>query len=79
MRKSFDALEWLAAMCRHVPNRGEQMARYYGYYSNVSRGKRQKENQDDLIPYILEPGGSSKEYWKNWERFIFWRVDSEDL
>ena len=26
-----EALEWLAAMCSHVPNRGEQMVRYYGY------------------------------------------------
>jgi len=68
--KVFDALEWLAAMCSHVPNKGEQMVRYYGYYSNVSRGKRQKENQDSLIPYILEPGGSSKEYRKNWARLI---------
>jgi hypothetical protein len=40
--KVFDALEWLAAMCSHVPNRGEQLARYYGYYSNVARGKRKK-------------------------------------
>jgi hypothetical protein len=24
-RKVFDAPEWLAAMCSHVPNRGEQM------------------------------------------------------
>ncbi len=24
----FDSLEWLAAMCSHVPNKGEQMARY---------------------------------------------------
>jgi len=23
--KLFDALEWLAAMCSHVPNKGEQM------------------------------------------------------
>jgi hypothetical protein len=23
--KTFDALEWLAAMCSHVPNKGEQM------------------------------------------------------
>jgi len=36
------------------------------FYSNLSRGKRQKENQDNLIPYILEPRGSSKEYRKNW-------------
>jgi len=26
--KFFDALEWLAAMCSHVPNKGEQMVRY---------------------------------------------------
>ena len=28
--KVFDALEWLAVMCSHVPNKGEQMVRYYG-------------------------------------------------
>ncbi|MCJ7500754.1 transposase, partial [bacterium] len=58
--KVFDVLEWLAAMCSHVPNKGEQMVRYYGYYSNVSRGKRIKQDQDELIPSILEPDGSSK-------------------
>ena len=34
----FDALEWLAAMCSHVPNKGQQMVRYFGFYSNVARG-----------------------------------------
>ena len=29
--KTFDALEWMAAMCSHVPNKEEQMVRYYGY------------------------------------------------
>jgi hypothetical protein len=53
--KSFPALEWLASMCSHIPNRGEQMVRYYGYYSNVARGKRKKEASDDLVPCILEP------------------------
>ncbi len=46
------------------------MVRYYGYYSNVSRGKRKKENSDELIPSILEPDGSTKEYRKNWARLI---------
>jgi len=55
--KIFDALEWLAAMCSHVPNKGEQMVRYYGHYSNVARGKRKKQDQDRLIPSILEPKG----------------------
>jgi len=74
--KIFDALEWLAAMCSHVPNKGEQMVRYYGYYSNVARGKRKMSDQDELIPSILEPvedpdfsgDGTSKEYRKNWAR-----------
>lgn len=49
----FDAPEWLVpptAGCFHVPNKGEQMVRYYGFYSNISRGKRKQENQDELIP-----------------------------
>jgi len=66
----FDALEWLAAMCSHVPNKGEQMVRYYGYYSNVSRGKRKKQNEEEWIPYILESDQSSKEYRRNWARLI---------
>jgi hypothetical protein len=45
--KSFDALEWLAVICSHVPNKGEQMVRYYGYYNNLSRGKRKKQEQDE--------------------------------
>ena len=68
--KVFDALEWLAAMCSHVPDKGEQLVRYYGHYSNVARGKRKKLDQDGLIPSILEPDGSSKEHRKNWARLI---------
>ena len=71
--KVFDALEWLAAMCSHIPDRGEQMVRYYGYYSpalrGISRGKR-KETEDDGVASILEADKSSKEYRKNWARLI---------
>jgi hypothetical protein len=68
--KVFDALEWLAAMCSHVPNKGEQMVRYYGYYSNVSRGKRKIHGRDNAIPSILESDGSSREFRKNWAGLI---------
>lgn len=78
--KVFDVLEWLAAMpgsakpcedgCSHVPNRGEQMARYYGYYSNVSRGKRKKAGADDKIPGILAPELSNRACRRNWARLI---------
>lgn len=46
------------------------MVHYYGFYSNVSRGKRKKQDQDGMIPSILEPDGSSKEYRRNWARLI---------
>jgi len=61
--KVFDAFEWLAAMTSHVPNKGEQMVRYYGCSNNVTRGKR-KKNDHKLIPSILDPDGSSKEHRK---------------
>jgi hypothetical protein len=51
--KVFDALEWLAAIGSYVPNETEQMVRYYGNYSNISRRKRGKLNLDEAIPCIL--------------------------
>jgi Putative transposase len=33
--KIFDALEWLTAMCSHVPDRGEQMMCYYGFWKTI--------------------------------------------
>jgi hypothetical protein len=43
--------------------------RYYGYYSNVCRGKR-KETEGDGVPCILEAERNSKEYRKNWAQLI---------
>lgn len=57
-------------MTSHVPNKGEQMVRYYGYYSSVARGKRKKLEEDELIPSVLEAERSSKEHRKNWARLI---------
>ena len=48
--KTFDALDWLAQLIAHIPNRGEQMVRYYGFYSNKSRGLRKKAGADDQVP-----------------------------
>jgi len=53
-----------------VPNRGEQMVRYYGYYSNVTRGKRKKGDEEDKIPYILGSELPAGDFRKNWARLI---------
>jgi hypothetical protein len=36
----------------------------------VARGKRNKQDQDDLTPHILERDGSSKAFRKSWARLI---------
>jgi len=40
--KTFLALDWLAQLVSHIPGKGEQLVRYYGYYSNKARGMRKK-------------------------------------
>ena len=59
------------------PYQGEQMVRYYGYFSNVSRGNRQKTGDDAAMAYILEPPLPDKTFCKNWVRLIqkIYKVD----
>ena len=68
--KTFDALDWLAQLTSHIPNRGEQMVRYYEFYSNRSRGLRKKASTDDVVPALIEAELSSKEFRKSWARLI---------
>ena len=42
-----DAIEFLHRVCLHIPDPYECLIRYYGYYSNASRGKR--KNRDIKI------------------------------
>ncbi len=45
MRRNFQimpgAAAWLKLLLQHVPDRGEHLVRYYGWYSNRSRGERE--------------------------------------
>jgi hypothetical protein len=47
------AIKWLRLLMNHIPDRYEHLARYYGYYSNRSRGARRLiENGDDTAGSI---------------------------
>ena len=46
--RSMDALDWIAQVVSHIPDPGEQMVRYYGWYSNASRGKRRALSHSSL-------------------------------
>jgi Putative transposase len=48
----FSACDWLAALTAHIPNAGEHLVRYYGWYSNVNRGKRWKVQGEE--PTVVE-------------------------
>ncbi len=38
----FDPLDFLAEVTQHIPEQGEHLIRYYGWYSNKKRGQRAK-------------------------------------
>ena len=70
-------LERKTHLTTHIPNKGEQLVRYYGYYSNVSRGKTKKEKPEEDTdiswkPEFIEIEASpvSKELKKRWSHFI---------
>ena len=67
---TYIALDWLAQLVTHIPTKGEQMVRYYGFYSNKSRGLRKKAGTDDQVPALIESEVSPKEFRKNWARLI---------
>lgn len=80
VQERFTALDWLARIVTHIPNKGEQMVRYYGYYSNKARGVRKKAgcqtlpSEDKLafapsIP-VLDSDMSRKAFRRNWARLI---------
>jgi len=68
--KTFDALDLLAQLVTHIPNKGEQMIRYYGYYSNRVRGDRKKKGKESEVAALRDSDISRKAFRKNWDRFI---------
>jgi len=45
LKRNFQVMhgaDWLAQLCRHIPDRFEHLVRYAGWYSNRSRGKRRR-------------------------------------
>ncbi|MHB8062609.1 MAG: transposase, partial [Ruminiclostridium sp.] len=68
---TFTATDWLARLVTHIPNRGEQLVRYYGYYSNKSRGQRKKtgENTGECLHHQTS-AVTRKKLNKAWARLI---------
>jgi hypothetical protein len=44
--ETFDPADFLARVIMHIPEPRRHLVRYYGWYSNVSRGKRRKAGRE---------------------------------
>ena len=50
----FEPTDFIAAITQHIPDKGVQMVRYYGHYSNKSRGMRAKKNRTGAV-MLMDP------------------------
>jgi hypothetical protein len=52
-----DALEFLARLTSHIPDKGQVLQRYYGFYASRVRGMRRKttEGDEERPPAIVDP------------------------
>ena len=66
------ALKWLRLLMNHIPDRYEHLVRYYGYYSNRSRGARRLiENGDDTAgPIRIDESPATTCRKAAWARLI---------
>ena len=46
----FTPTDFLAAITQHIPDKGAQMVRYYGWYSNKMRGQRHRTQNGGAAP-----------------------------
>ncbi len=73
---SYDALTFLALLTLQVPLPGTHMTRYYGWYSNVCRARRKKENGDgeeERTPSEIPPPSAAarRRAWAELIRRVF--------
>lgn len=79
----FEVGEFIAAITQHIPEKGLQLVRYYGWYSNKSRGLRNKKKQQENSTLISDKVINISSYVpskvpsKQWRILIqkVWEVD----
>jgi len=80
----FSPLDALAALTAHIPEKGQQVVRYYGYYSNKARGQRRRRQQcaAGITPVAVsapeaEPDDFRRHCKRAWARLIrkVWAAD----
>ena len=55
LKRNFQVMpgaQWLALLCRHIPDCYEHLVRYVGWYSNRARGERAKAQKTQDAPAL---------------------------
>lgn len=71
-----DALEFVARVVSHIPDKGQVLQRYYGYYANRTRGVRCRagDGEDRPVVYaepVAVPLQEARRRWAELLRRIF--------
>ena len=75
--KLFKVYDFIDALSQHIPRKGYQMVRYYGWYSNKKRGLHKKQDNIDN-PININPSSCRRRIpSKKWRELIkkVWEVD----
>lgn len=74
----FDPLDFLAEVTQHVPDPGEHLIRYYGWYSNKSRGQR-AQRPASAATTAAPRSPTAREARKGWAALIKKVYESDPL
>jgi len=65
----FDPLDFLAEVTQHIPDPGEHLIRYYGWYANKTRGQR-AQRQPAAAGSATARSPTAREARKGWAALI---------
>ncbi len=79
----FKVGEFIASITQHIPDKGMQLVRYYGWYSNKSRGMKKKQQNKEVDDFSSDKIININSYippqvaTKQWRALIqkVWEVD----
>ncbi len=70
----FDALDFIAELTQHIPDPRKHLVRYFGFYSNKSRGRRAKAKGDPPHDAQAARSPSASRAWAALIKRV-WQVD----
>jgi hypothetical protein len=68
--ETVDALEFLARVVSHIPNKGQVLQRYYGWYASRVRGMRRKAGAEHPIVCVEPTPEALSEAGRRWAELL---------